>query len=101
MQNLYSFYWNVRRMGSVEGLFICDPDVLESHYGDKVYFGEILGKHSEIYGTIDREDIKLVSDDQEKVEWLFNLLGGSVSGYNPLDYLSEQDEEEFEEYEDE
>lgn len=38
MQNLYSFYWNVRRMGSVEGLFICDPDVLESHYGDKVYF---------------------------------------------------------------
>lgn len=93
MKNLYSFYWNVRRMGSVEGLFICDPETLESHYGDSVYFGEILGKHSDIYGTLDREDIKLVSGDQEKVEWLFNLLGASVSGYNPLDYLSEQDEE--------
>lgn len=100
MKNLYSFYWDVRRMGSVEGLFICDPETLESHYGDDVYFGEILGKHSEIYGTLDREDFELVSDDQEKVEWLFSLLGGSVSGYNPLDYLSEQ-EEEFEEDEDE
>lgn len=101
MKNLYSFYWNVRRMGSVEGLFICDPVVLESHFGDDVYFGEILGKHSEIYGTLDEDDVKLVSDDQEKVEWLLDLLGASVSGYNPLDYLREQDEEESEEDEDE
>lgn len=98
MKNLYSFYWNVRRMGSVEGLFICEPESLEAVVGKKVYFGEILGKHSEIYGTLDREDIKLVSDDQEKVEWLFSILGHTVSGYNPLFYIDNMD---FEEDEDE
>lgn len=96
MSNLYSFYWDVRRMGSVEGLFICDPETLESHYGKSVYFGEILGKHSDIYGTLDREDIKLVSDDQDKVAWLEGLLGETVSGYNPLDYIEEQEEDEDE-----
>lgn len=96
MKNLYSFYWDVRRMGCVEGLFICEPEVLESHIGKQVYFGEILGKHSEVYGTLYREDIKCISDDQDKVEWLFNLLGASVSGYNPLDYLAEDEEDEDE-----
>ena len=93
MKNLYSFYWDCGRSGSLDGLFISTPEELERSYGNEVYFGEVLGKHSDVYGKLDREDIKLVSDDQEKVEWLLNLLGESVSGFNPLGYLQETEEE--------
>lgn len=97
MKNLYSFYWDCGRSGRLDGLFISTPEEVESIIGTEVYFGEVLGKHSEVYGTIEANEIKLVSDDQEKVEWLESLLGGSVSGYNPFDYLPEVDEEDSDE----
>lgn len=87
MKILYSFYWDCGRMGSVDALFISDEETVNAALGKRVYFGEILGKHSEIYGTLKKEDITVVSTDGEKVEWLRNLLGSSVSGYNPLSYL--------------
>ena len=49
-----------------------------------VYFGEVLGKCSEIYGNIDNEDVKLISDSPEAVDVItrFNL----EVGYNPFNY---------------
>lgn len=35
---------------------------IETFTGVEVYFGEIAGKHSEIYGTLDEEDIELITD---------------------------------------
>jgi hypothetical protein len=94
-KNLYSFYWDCGRSGSLDGLFITDPETLEKYIGKDVYFGEVLGKHSEIYGSLDKKDVKLVSDDTEKVLWLYELMGDTVSGFNPIEYISEE-EEEFE-----
>ncbi len=90
---LYSFYWNCGRVGDVEGVFVSDDETLEKYYGSEVYFGEILGKHSEICGTLDRDDIEVLSDDEEKIEWLVSVTGGdyTISGYNPLSYLSERE----------
>ena len=96
-KNLYSFYWDCGRSGSLEGLFIASPEEVAASVGKEVYFGEVLGKHSEVYGTLEANEMKIVSDDQEKVSWLLDLLGESVSGFNPLGYLQEQDEEESEE----
>jgi hypothetical protein len=89
MLKLYSFYWDCGRCGNLEGLFIAEESEVDKILGKKVYFGEVLGKHSEVSGIIDDGDITIVSEDQEKVEWLENLLGSSVSGYNPLDYYEE------------
>jgi hypothetical protein len=52
----------------------------------EVYFGEVLGKHSEIYGAIEKKDIKLLTDDIKAVEIVekYNL----TNGYNPFDYTS-------------
>ena len=97
MLKLYRFCWPQRRGGDVEGLFVEDSDVVENAIGSNVYFGEICGKHSDVYGTLDEEDLTVVSEDQEKINWLVDILGRSISGYNPFDYIEDQDELDEEE----
>lgn len=91
MLKLYSFYWDCGRMGELEGLFVADSDEITKTIDKEIYFGEVLGKHSEISGTLEEEDLVVLSEDQEKIEWLLSLLGGgrTISGYNPLDYYEE------------
>ena len=73
--------------GTLEGLFVAEKeqvDYLTSHKIE-VYFGEILGKHSEISGCIEPAEIKLITDDEKVIEIIekYEL----ESGYNPLDQL--------------
>ncbi len=92
MEKLYKFSWDIGRMGEVEGLFIADEEKVNEMIGSDVYFGEILGKHSEIFGTLDKEDLEIKSDDKSFVSKLKSLLGTSISGYNPLSYIDDEDE---------
>lgn len=88
MLKLYSFHWDCGRQGEVDGLFAADSDLVDNMIGERVHFGEILGKHSEVYGKLDREDLEIVSEDKEKIDWLVEVIGSStISGYNPLGYL--------------
>ena len=89
MKKLYSFYWDCGRCGNLEGLFIAEESEVDKILGKKVYFGEVLGKHSEVSGIISELDIEVISEDQEKIEWLVSLLGTDISGYNPLNYYEE------------
>ena len=93
MNNLYSFYVDCGRMGSLDGLFIATQEEVDKAIGKEMYFGEVLGKHSDVQGTIEAHEITLVSTDQDKVEWLLGLLGTCVSGFNPLEYISQDDED--------
>lgn len=99
MLKLYEFRWEVLRGGDITGLFIEDEEVVQNYIGSQVYFGEICGKHSEVSGTLDEGDLRVISDDQEKIEWLLSILGRSVSGYNPFDYIEMyyEDDEDLEE----
>jgi len=75
-------------MGDLEGLFVADEESVAQAIGHKVYFGEVLGKHSEIYGTLERDSLSIVSDDQEKINWLVLTMGvRTISGLNPLHYI--------------
>lgn len=94
MKLLVKFHWSCGRQGDVDGLFIVEKDVLEKGYGKRVYFGEILGKHSEIYGTLTREDITVKSEDQDFIAKVEELLGADLSGYNPFGYMGDEDEDE-------
>lgn len=94
MNLLVEFYWDCGRMGDVQGLFVTTQEELDKAYGRRVSFGEILGKHSDIYGTLEKKDITVKSDDQVFIGQLVALLGTDISGYNPLDYLGEIEEEE-------
>lgn len=85
MRKLYKFYWYCGRMGRVEGLFLATEEELRKAYGKRVYLGEILGKHSEIYGELGEDDVTLVTEDQNVISVL--EANGGLIGYNPLEYL--------------
>ena len=87
MRKLYRMVWDCGRMGFLEGIFIADEVDVENLIGKTVYFGEVLGKHSEIFGEIERGDITELSDDQEFIDKFSELIG--PVGYNPFDYVNE------------
>lgn len=60
--------------------------------GKSIYFGEVLGKHSDVYGTIEQGEITLITDNAEAIKALQDACGKTISGHNPLQYLAEQDE---------
>lgn len=90
---IVEFYWDCGRQGKVTGTFVCDKTKLDAAYGSEVYFGEILGKHSEVYGTLDEEDITVKSDDQNFIKQFEGIMGEDwYSGCNPLFYIEESEE---------
>lgn len=94
---LWKFGWDCGRQGYVEGLFVATESEVNNIIGKEVYFGEILGKHSEIYGTIENGEIEKVDLDSETVEKVSLLLGDTWSGRNPLEYIDEDEEDDCDE----
>ncbi len=88
---IYKFYWDCGRNGEVEGLFIAEQDDIRAAIGKEVYFGEILGKHSDICGKLEESDLTIKTDDVDFIDKFQEILGytGSISGYNPLEYIEE------------
>ena len=94
MKKLYQFDWHCGRMGDLDGLFIAEESEVNAIIGKNIYFGEVLGKHSEVSGTLDPEDIQVKTDDQEFIAKFIEIMGdGTISGFNPLDYYDPEDEE--------
>lgn len=92
MNLLVAFDMHFGRMGSLDGLFVCTTEEFENIIGKEIYFGEVLGKHSEIYGTVTEENFKVVSDCQDKIDWLVKVIGGlNISGYNPVEIYKERE----------
>lgn len=88
MKKLYRFYWDCGRQGHVKSLFVSDDETIKSNIGKNIYLGEILGKHSEIYGTFDEGDIKELSQDQDFIKKFESIIGKSF-GHNPLSNINE------------
>jgi hypothetical protein len=79
-------------MGELEGLFVADSESVSKAIGKQVYFGEVLGKHSEIFGTLEEGDLKLKSNANDHVEMFLHL--DLATGHNPLHCLQDEEEEE-------
>lgn len=90
---LYKFYWDCGRMGALEGIFIEDKTDVKNLIGKTIYFGEVLGKHSEIRGELEAKDLTLVTDNPDFIAAFENYVG-DVVGYNPFDYYDKDIEEE-------
>ena len=90
MEKLWKFYWDCGRQGNVEGVFIASEEDVQATIGQSVYFGEILGKHSDVSGTIDPGEITVLTDNQEAIKVLKKYIGMDISGYNPLHYLPDR-----------
>lgn len=87
MKKLYKFYWDCGRQGNVEGIFIAEENEVKNAIGKDVYFGEILGKHSDVYGTIEEGEIEEIQVSETTVKEMEEVIGITISGYNPLDYV--------------
>ena len=98
MKVLAKFFWDCGSSGDIDGLFIAEKSKIEAAHGKHVYLGEVLGKHSEIYGYLDEGDITIISEDPVVIETFSNLFeDDTISGFNPLEYIQEEDEEDFDE----
>jgi hypothetical protein len=91
-RGLYRMVWDAGRMGTLSGLFTATDEEVKAAIGQRVYFGEVLGKHSEVYGTLEKSEVSLVTDDPAFVSKFDEY--GCASGYNPLDYINEEEGDE-------
>lgn len=89
MRRLWKFYWDCGRMGEVEGLFVASEEQVNSALGKHVYFGEILGKHSDVHGTLEEKDLTVIEVPESAIEAIVAVTGENISGYNPLEFLEE------------
>jgi hypothetical protein len=96
---LYEFDLDCGRMGRLQGLFICNPEILERFIGQRVLFVEMLGKHSEIEWEISTDEITEKPASDGDIETLIRVLKPkqawgveiyTVSGVNPLLHIEEE-----------
>lgn len=64
MLKLYKYSEYFGRQGDLESIFVANDKDMELAMDNPIYFGEVLGKHSDISGSIDKETIKELTDDQ-------------------------------------
>lgn len=85
-KGIYRFNANCGRSGNLTGVFIATSEQVKELIKSKieVYFGEVLGKHSEICGSIEKKQVILLTDDSEAVTLVekYEL----TSGFNPFNY---------------
>jgi predicted RNA-binding Zn-ribbon protein involved in translation (DUF1610 family) len=77
----------VEEMDMLKVYFVATEDEVNNIIGKEVYFGEILGKHSEVCGTIEEGEITKIEIDSETVDKVAKYLGCVWSGYSPLHYV--------------
>lgn len=85
-RKLYKFNADCGRMGTVESIFVADPVRVEALYGREIYFGEILGKHSEVAVDIEESHFTEIDVAEHVLNVLVPQLGETWSGHNPLEY---------------
>lgn len=87
MRALWKFDWDCYN-GHVLGVFVATDEEVAAAIGEEIYFGEILGKHSEIAGVLEQKDLTRVTDDADFIARA-EQLGVANHGYNPLKYRAE------------
>lgn len=75
------------RNGFLEGVFVEDTERVNALIESKieVQFGEVLGKHSFICGSLNKDEIIFVTDSKEAIDVVEKL--GLSTGHNPFNYL--------------
>lgn len=85
------FYRDFGRSGELMGVCVAHREEIEAAIGKSVYFGEVLGKHSDVQITLEESDFTILTDDKEFIT-KYILLFGTGHGHNPFDYLEDEDE---------
>ena len=86
MKALFKMNFDCGRNGNLEGVFIADTDDVKYLVENdiSVYFGEVLGKHSDVSGCVDESEITMITTDENVISVVCEH--GLESGYNPFDH---------------
>ena len=84
-EKVYRWSWNCGRMGDLNCLFVADEQEIADAVGKHAYFGEVLGKHSEVQGTLEAKEFEVLSDHLAVVEF---VKEHGPFGRNPLRYVT-------------
>lgn len=100
---LVNYYEDFGRMGSLEGVFLTTQEQLNRIHGKTIYFGEVLGKHSEVVSDECYQHCKTQELDDLEITTLVKIFGKpyedvlTLSGFNPVEiYLDNDPDEEIE-----
>lgn len=93
MKKLYRFTQSYGRMGDLKGIFVAEESEINAIIGEEIFYGEVLGKNSEIISILQKEDLEILSEDQKFIKKFIEIIENF--GFNPLDYYNE-DENEYE-----
>lgn len=94
MKAVYKLHFDCGRMGELTGLFVAEQEKMNAliQSGEEVYFGEVLGKHSEVCGPIEEDDVSLISTDENVIKVIEEH--GLENGFNPFDYIANDEDNE-------
>lgn len=94
MKAVYKLHYDCGRMGELTGLFIAEKEDVDKliESGEEVYFGDVLGKHSEVFGPIEECDLTLISTEENVIKLIEE--NGLENGFNPFDYINDEDEDD-------
>jgi hypothetical protein len=81
------------RMGDIECLFATTQARLTKAMGYRISLGDALGKHSQIMATMCEDNTTIMSDDQDKIDWLQGL-GILPVGWDLVEMAEEEREED-------
>lgn len=74
---------------TIQSRFLATETDIENHrmlIGEELHFGEYEGKHSEVEGSFDEEDMTIQSLSEDAVQAILNNVGKHVSGVDLFDY---------------
>ena len=97
-KGIYKMNLDFGRIGTLDGKFIATDEQVETLTKSdiEVYFGEALGKHSEVFCKIKPKDITLITENEDTVKIFEDE--GLASGYDPFAYTfisTEQEDEDM------
>lgn len=94
MKAVYKLHFDCGRGGELTGLFIAEQEKMNAliQSGEEIYFGEVLGKHSEVCGPIEEDDVSLISTDENVIKVIEEH--GLENGFNPFDYIENDEDNE-------
>lgn len=70
---ILSFYWERRSENIYESRVYpreTAEKIMEMMLDKQIYFGEIEGKHSDVYGTLDDDDVEIIIDKDKVKEFI-------------------------------
>lgn len=90
MKGLYKFIGDCGRHGCLYGMFIAQEDDVKKLLESKMelYFGEVLGKHSDICYIVGKRDFTLISDNPDLISLCEQ--NNIQIGFNPVEMWKEQ-----------